>query len=179
MSTSQEAEPLTEPNPEPPKARKIRSRIFTVLRILVSVGLLATVIYGMGAEETFGALRLADPYWIAAIFGIMLLEGFHGTYKWLILLRHTAPNVRFWPLFKIGYIGGFVGMFMPGAVGIELVRMYGLARHTSDLAASFTSVLMDRILGLTGLTLVSLAGSCFNPIRPFRASSTTPLVLLR
>jgi uncharacterized protein (TIRG00374 family) len=156
--TEPNTQPHTDPADGPSKAKKLRSHIFTAVRVVVSFGLLAAVIYGMGAEETFGALRNADPFWIGIMFAFMFLEGIHGTYKWLILLRHTAPNVRFWPLFKIGYIGGFVGMFMPGAVGIELVRMYGLARHTSDLAAAFTSVLMDRIIGLTGLTLVVLIG---------------------
>jgi glycosyltransferase 2 family protein len=147
---------------EPPtptfRAKTIRKRIFTVVRVLVSVGLLVAVLRHMGVDNTIDALRGTSPWWVLVVLALMLLEGLHGTYKWLILLRHTDHDVRFWPLFRITYISGFVGMFLPGAVGIELVRMYGLAKQTSDLAMSFTSILMDRILGLTGLSLTILIG---------------------
>lgn len=136
----------------------MRKRLFTVLRVLVSLGLLAWVLSQMGLEDTIVALKGTKPLWVLIVLALMLLEGLHSTYKWLILLRHTRKDIRFWPLFKITYISGFVGMFLPGAVGIELVRMYGLAKQTSDLAMSFTSILMDRILGLTGLSLTVLLG---------------------
>jgi len=124
----------------------------TAIRIVVSLGLLGFLFYKMGPDKILGAIRGAVPLWVLCIFALMVAEHVHATYKWLILLRHTDHDVRFWPLFKITYISGFVGMFLPGAVGIELVRMYGLAKQTSDLAMSFTSILMDRILGLTGLS---------------------------
>lgn len=145
----------TEPTP---REKTLRKRLFTVVRVLVSLGLLFWVLRHLGVENTFEALRGTDPLWVLVVLALMLLEGLHGTYKWLILLRHTRKGIRFWPLFKITYISGFVGMFLPGAVGIELVRMYGLAKQTSDLAMSFTSILMDRILGLTGLSLTVLIG---------------------
>lgn len=130
----------------------------TLLRVVVSLGLLAFVLHRIGLGDTLDLLRAADPWMVLAVFFFMLLINLHATYKWHILLRHTTASVRYWPLLRIRYISGFVGMFLPGAVGIEMVRMYGLARHTSDLAASFTSILMDRILGLTGLALMILAG---------------------
>lgn len=149
---------MSEPTPPPSKAGILRKRVFTLLRVLVSLALLAAVLQHMGVKDTLNALRGTDLFWVVVVLVLMLIEGLHGTYKWMILLRHTHHDIRFWPLFKLIYISGFVGMFLPGAVGIELVRMYGLARHTSDLAMSFTSILMDRILGLTGLALTILTG---------------------
>lgn len=144
--------------PHPAGEKPLRSRVFKAARIIVSLALLVLVLREMGIENTAQALRNADVFWIVMVLVLMLVEGLHGTYKWLILLRHTDKGIRFWPLFKIIYVSGFVGMFVPGGIGIELVRMYGLAKHTSDLAMSFTSILMDRVLGLTGLVLVVLAG---------------------
>lgn len=151
-------EPVYEPIPQTTPEKPLRSRVFKAARIIVSLVLLVLVLREMGIENTVEALRGADVFWIIAVLVLMLAEGVHGTYKWLILLRHTDKSIRFWPLFKIIYVSGFVGMFVPGGIGIELVRMYGLAKHTSDLAMSFTSILMDRVLGLTGLVLVVLAG---------------------
>ncbi len=152
------AEPLNEPIPRPAGRQSLRTTAFKAARILVSLALLVLVLREMGIENTAKALRGADVLWIVVVLVLMFVEGLHGTYKWLILLRHTDASIRFWPLFKIIYVSGFVGMFVPGGIGIELVRMYGLAKHTSDLAMSFTSILMDRVLGLTGLVLVILTG---------------------
>ncbi|MEZ6189758.1 MAG: lysylphosphatidylglycerol synthase transmembrane domain-containing protein [Phycisphaerales bacterium] len=139
-------------------ADKPKKPLMTVLRIVVSVGLLAFLFYKEGPGKIAGAIQSADPTMVGLIFLLMFVEHVHGTYKWMILLRHTSSNIPFWPMLRIRYLSAFIGIFGLGAVTIELVRMYGLARYTSDLAMSFTSILMDRLLGLTGLSLMILFG---------------------
>lgn len=143
---------------QPPAPEKKKKHLATAIRIVVSVGLLTFLFYKMGPTKILDAIRGADPVMVLAIFGLMLAEHLHGTYKWMILLRHTASNVPFWPMLRIRYLSAFIGTFGLGAVTIELVRMYGLARYTNDLAMSFTSILMDRLLGLTGLSIMILTG---------------------
>ncbi len=142
----------------PTTPKKKKKHLATAIRIVVSVGLLMFLFYKMGPTKIFDAIRGANPVYVLAIFGLMFTEHLHGTYKWMILLRHTASNVPFWPMLRVRYLSSFIGTFGLGAVTIELVRMYGLARYTNDLAMSFTSILMDRLLGLTGLSLMILIG---------------------
>ncbi len=142
----------------PDKKQDKKSPLGTILRVVISVGLLGLLIYMMGPEKIFGAIRSADPLWVVAIFALMVVEHMHATYKWLILLRHTTSSIPFWPLLRIRYLSAFIGTFGLGAVTIELVRLYGLAKYTKDLAMSFTSILMDRLLGLTGLSIMILIG---------------------
>ena len=137
---------------------KKKNRLFTLFRVVISVGLLGFLFYKVGPDKILSAIRAADPFMVMVIFLLMFLEHVHGTYKWMILLKHTASNVPFWPMLRIRYLSAFIGIFGLGAVTIELVRMYGLARYTNDLAMSFTSILMDRLLGLTGLCLMILIG---------------------
>jgi len=144
-------------------SEKTKKRLYTAIRVVVSVGLLAFLFYSEGPGRIFGAIRGADALMVFFIFLVMFAEHVHGTYKWLILLRHTAGNITFWPLLRIRYLSAFIGIFGLGAVTIEVVRMYGLARHTNNLAMSFTSILMDRLLGLTGLSLMILLGVVIEP----------------
>lgn len=137
---------------------KPKKHLMTAIRVIVSVGLLAFLFYKEGPGKIADVIRNADPMMVGLIFLLMFAEHVHGTYKWMILLRHTSSNVPFWPMLRIRYLSAFIGIFGLGAVTIELVRMYGLARYTSDLAMSFTSILMDRLLGLTGLSLMILFG---------------------
>ena len=143
---------------EPTQKEVLKKRLFNLIRIVVSVGLLAYLFYMVGPDKILTAIRQSDPWMILAIFVLMFAEHLHGTYKWMILLRHTSSNVPFWPMLRVRYLSAFIGTFGLGAVTIELVRMYGLAKYTSDLAMSFTSILMDRLLGLTGLSLMVLVG---------------------
>jgi len=135
-----------------------KKHLYTTIRIVVSVGLLAFLFYKVGLDSIYNAIRNADPLMVFLIFVAMFLEHLHGTYKWMILLRHTTSNLPFLPMLRIRYLSAFLGTFGLGAVTIEVVRMYGLARYTKDLAMSFTSILMDRLLGLTGLSLMILFG---------------------
>jgi glycosyltransferase 2 family protein len=130
----------------------------TVVRVFISVGLLGFLFYSQGVGNILGAIRSADLMMVGLILLVMLAEHIHGTYKWLILLRHAETSITFLQLLRIRYLSAFLGIFGLGAVTIEVVRMYGLARYTSNLAMSFTSILMDRLLGLTGLSLMILFG---------------------
>jgi glycosyltransferase 2 family protein len=141
-----------------PAAQKKKKYLATAIRIVVSVGLLTFLFYKIGPTKIFDAIRAADPAMVLVIFGLMFAEHLHGTYKWLILLRGTTSHVPFLPMLRVRYLSAFIGTFGLGAVTIELVRMYGLARYTSDLAMSFTSILMDRLLGLTGLSIMIMVG---------------------
>lgn len=137
---------------------KPKKRLMAAIRVVVSVGLLAFLFYKESPGKIADAIHRADPLWVGMIFLLMFAEHLHGTYKWMILLKHTSSSIPFWPMLRIRYLSAFIGVFGLGAVTIELVRMYGLARYTSDLAMSFTSILMDRLLGLTGLSLMILFG---------------------
>jgi glycosyltransferase 2 family protein len=130
----------------------------TLVRVVISVGLLGFLFYSQGVGNILGAIRSADLMMVGLILLVMLAEHIHGTYKWLILLRHAETSITFLQLLRIRYLSAFLGIFGLGAVTIEVVRMYGLARYTSNLAMSFTSILMDRLLGLTGLSLMILFG---------------------
>ncbi len=144
--------------PEQPTPNQPKQWAKAVLRAIVSIGLLTYLFYKVGIGNIIETIRGADAFMVAMIFVLLFAEHVHGTYKWLILLRHTSSNIPFWPLLRVRYLSAFIGIFGLGAVTIELVRMYGLARYTRDLAMSFTSILMDRLLGLTGLALMVLFG---------------------
>jgi len=59
---------------------------------------------------------------------------------------------------RVNFISNFVGMFIPGIVGIEAARIAGITRSSKDLAATVASVLVDRLFGLFSLGLVVAIG---------------------
>ena len=58
----------------------------------------------------------------------------------------------------------FVGYFMPGSLGVEVLRVYGLAKTTADPALSATSVVVERVVALVVLVLLVLLGLAARPL---------------
>lgn len=136
-----------------------RFSVPTPIRLLISLGLLALVLSHMDVRGSLRLLGSAHLGFLVLTLALMLIEAVYRAYKWVVLVRCTLPGLRLWPVIRINFISGFAGQFMPGAVGMELIRMYGLARVTSNAALGVTSVLLDRVFGLLGLILVLLAGT--------------------
>jgi glycosyltransferase 2 family protein len=61
------------------------------------------------------------------------------------------------------FVSGFLGFFMPGAVGVELVRVYVLARLT-HVTLAFSSVLVERLTALLALVGIVLLGLLVAPV---------------
>ena len=62
---------------------------------------------------------------------------------------------------RLTFIGVFCGTFMPG--GAELARIYMLSKLTSDLALTFSSLLVERVLALIALFILVLLGLLVAP----------------
>ena len=57
-----------------------------------------------------------------------------------------------------------MGVFLPGGVGIEVLRAYGLARLTADLPLALSSILVERLCGLLALLSMVALGLLLAPI---------------
>lgn len=131
------------------------------LRFAISALLLAIVASFVDlrrALELVYAARLDD---LLIALAICFADRFIAAYRWLVLLRARNPDVRFGVALRFIFISNFVGMFLPG--GLEMVRIIGLSRATGDLALSFTSVLVERLLGLLTLLLIVSIGLIVGP----------------
>jgi hypothetical protein len=155
-----------------------RRPLARALRVALSLLLLGLLIHGLDAGDAARRLAGASPPWAGLVLLLMTLEGVYGAYKWWVLLRPHHPSLRLWLVVRVSFIGNFTGQFLPGSVGMELMRIYGLSRTTSDPATSFTSVLVDRIAGLAGLSLVVLGGALLDPAPPLPHAAMLALAAL-
>ena len=71
------------------------------------------------------------------------------------------PAVTFGVVLRFTVLSNFVELFVPG--GLDVVRVYALSRASGDLALSFSSVLVERMIGLLTLLLIVLVGLVAGP----------------
>jgi uncharacterized protein (TIRG00374 family) len=101
---------------------------------------------------------------VALLTILDLLLRILSAYRWHILFSSTNTSSSLMQIARISFVSSFLGQALPGAIGIEALRIYGLAKATDDSAGAFASVIADRVFGLTSLVLVVLVGLAIGPI---------------
>lgn len=139
-------------------------RIAYSLRLAVSLGLLTWLATKIELTQSVQVLAGVDPFSIVLALLITQITFAVSAYRWRILLSCNNTEVPFNTLNRIGYVTGFLGMFVPGAISVDAMRVAGLARHTSDLATSLSSVLVDRLFGMIAMALIVLLGLALSPL---------------
>src|SRR5262249_33763389 len=77
--------------------------------------------------------------------------------RWHLLLAWQGFRLRYGEVWRVSYISWFIGAFLPGTAGTDVLRTIYLFKDGSDhRATSFDSVMLDRLLGLAALLLLAL-----------------------
>ncbi|MBL7221677.1 MAG: flippase-like domain-containing protein [Phycisphaerae bacterium] len=75
--------------------------------------------------------------------------------RWWMLLRIQRISISLWEAVRLTFLGQFYSLVVPGTVGGDVVKAYYVTKHTDAKAGAILSVFIDRVLGLTALTLVA------------------------
>ncbi len=136
----------------------MRDKLITVLKIVVSVGLIAYLLSRVRLDLVVEAMRSASANYLYLLLALALYFGAItvGAVKWQILLQAQRIHLPLGNLLSYTFVGLFFGNFLPTNVGGDLVRGYDLARDTSLPAEAAISVLVDRLVGLIAFVFVAV-----------------------
>ena len=126
----------------------MRDRAITLLKILVSVGLVIWAFSKVDLPQVRRQLASANPWYFVAALLLYEVAILVNGVKWQILLRAQGVQVPFKAVLEFLFIGFFFNNFLPANVGGDLMRGYGLARYTDRSADAAVSVIVDRVVGL-------------------------------
>jgi len=133
-----------------------------MLKLVLSLGLLALVLNRVGWEETRQAVSGAYiPYLVGALV-LALVSILVRAFRWKLLL--DALNMRFSlaRLTQLYFVGAFFSTFLPTGVGGDVVRAYEVAQQSEKSAEAVGTVLWDRASGLLVLFLMALVALVFS-----------------
>jgi len=158
--------------------RSMKAKLFTWLRVIMSLSLLAWLLVSIGAGSTFEVVAQGSPGYLLASFGVYLLGVGVRAFRWRILLKAQGIAVPLRRLTSLYFVGAFFGMFLPTGVGGDAVRMVEIARDAArdsardsdSMVLSASTVLADRGAGLLVLFAVALISL------PFSHQLVTPQV---
>jgi uncharacterized protein (TIRG00374 family) len=92
--------------------------------------------------------------WLAGGFAMCLAAVLVTFLRWYLLVWAQGLPFRIRDSLRIGFIGYFFNLLIPGAVGGDLVKAVLLAREQQRKTVAIATVLIDRIIGLYGLILL-------------------------
>lgn len=131
------------------------SHTFKIIRIIISVALLAFVVYRVGALNILKTFTSINIVYLPVIVGLYALTLFLGGIKLWIVLKALKTTIPFSKTVIYSILSWSAGLFTPGKVG-EVSLIYFL-KHQGIKTGTGTGVLLiDKSLTLS--TLIACSG---------------------
>ncbi len=129
-------------------------------KLAVTGLLLYLVLRNVAVDQIAARLAELSVWPLLAAAGLIGLQTIVVvTWRWEKILGAIDRRVPPWRLAGIVVISLFFNQVLPSTVGGDGMRMWLLRRQGRPLGAAVRSVIIDRVLGLFGLLLLSLAGA--------------------
>ncbi len=151
---------------EPTSKNQARRWILLLLRIAAAAAGIGYICYvlqwhdytdaaGVRQEGILTMLRTA--HWGQLLGGLALTACIYPilTVRWWMLLKARNLPVTLEKCFRLTMVGNFFNFCMPGTTGGDLVKAYYAAKGSNRKADAVISVLLDRVMGLSGLFVVA------------------------
>jgi uncharacterized membrane protein YbhN (UPF0104 family) len=150
------------------------------LKLAVTAGAIAFLLIRQPIEKLSGAISAISPWAMGASIGLMLVALAVGTVRWRLLLAaygaSAPPSIG--QLFKVYLVGQFYNIYVPGAVGGDVLRgvvtrrAFGHGGTTGAVAVVF----IERALGAAGVLALSAIATTVFAVKRF--TSLLPVCVL-
>ena len=140
----------------------MKSKVLLMIRAAVSLALMAVLIYMVRGSipKMLDAIKRLPLY--IFLFGLCLfaLSIFIASLRLQILLNTQSIFLPIANITRLTYIGYFFSSFLPTAVGGDVVKAFYVSKASNKAMHSYTTVFIDRLLGMTTIFLIG-AGALF------------------
>src|SRR6478672_4104379 len=136
-----------------------RSLAITLVKAIVSIGLLALLFSRVDVSRLWSVARQASIAWL--VFALLLYLGMllASALRWGVLLRAQHVQLPFSFLTQSFLVATFFNNFLPSNIGGDVIRITDTAKIVGSRTLATTVVLIDRGLGLLGLALMAASGA--------------------
>lgn len=135
----------------------MKKSISVVLKVLVSIFFITLLLWLMrGNIKQISVLLKSTKIWLFCIgFLLYFIAAILGAYRLKKVLTVQDIHLPLKDVARLTLIGLFFTNFMPTAVGGDIVKAYYMVKMTNKKLESFTSIFVDRLIGL--FSFISLA----------------------
>ena len=147
------------------KNKKLRG----VLQVLLSLILLALLLNRVGLQEVAEVLSRINLAWYTLAFLLFLINIVIRAYRWYILYHSLNDRPSFGRMVYLYFVGFFANNFIPSGFGGDVVKVVSLRQQYGRGTEALSSVVMDRVTGLLGSSIIALTALIWNTARQSNA----------
>ena len=127
------------------------------LRFLFGLSTFLLLFYYFNPKEIIEVLKQTNWFFVALT--VVLCIGVMGlrAWRWRGVLQDLDMTAKFSTLFGITMESNYFNTFLPGSLGGDLYRVYGLAKESETKLRPLATVVIERLTGLLALVVVCLA----------------------
>lgn len=129
------------------------------LKILITVAVLAFIVWKLGWREILDTCRQADMAWLAAALLLFFVSGWLGVLQWQIILKNRGVVLPFSRVFSLYFIGMFFNNFALGIIAGDAVKVAYIKLGDGRGKAGFAATFLDRFAGLWAMLGYAIFGS--------------------
>jgi uncharacterized protein (TIRG00374 family) len=148
-----------------------RSRRQLLLKIVVSAGLMAFLLYKISLPELAAAVRGLDRRLLLAAVSAFFLSNILGALQWYSLLSADGVGLGFVRAFRFYFVGLFFNNFLPANIGGDAVKVWDVSRYGGGVYQVIAVTLLDRIIGIFCLCLLATLSALYlmsrGPLLPY------------
>lgn len=134
-----------------------------LLRASISLILILILLYAMRGRygEIFETIKSADLRMFAFAFVFFTFASLIASYRMKIIIDAQDINIRYREALSLTFIGYFFNNFLPTAIGGDVVKAHYLSKNSGDTAGSYSSVFVDRVVGLVTMVFMAFTALLF------------------
>jgi len=142
-------------------SKKTKNFFSFIARIGLSVGLLWYVFSKIDIQKTVELLKSADLGYIILAAVIFMFVNVILLVRWFIFIKALDLTVSFNNVVLHFFYGLFGNLFLPSAVGGDLIKVIGLCKDSTQKPRVVASVLIDRLSGFVSIAIVAIVAFTF------------------
>ncbi len=127
------------------------------IKLAVSLGCLAALLWWTEATGVWVRLRGADPVWIGLALLAMTVATLSMTRRWQRVARALGLRISYPLALREYYLAQLVNSTLPGGIAGDAARAFRM-RHAADLKRAAQSVVIERLLGQIAMFGLMFAG---------------------
>ena len=144
------------------------TRLHLVLRVAVSLGLLAGLAWWLDAGVVVSRLTALRLLWVLVAVAISVVQVAVLAWRWSYTARRLGVDLPFFVAWREYYLSIFLNQVLPGGIAGDVTRAWRQARAQNDLRApggpAVRAVIFERLSAQAVMTTVAVLSLMFLPV---------------